>query len=243
MIQQRAIPPITQGRNVIAQAESGINRTTVLSISILQSIDVTVRETQALVLSPTRELATCAQSVVLALGVYMNVQRHVCIGGSSVEEDARKLELGQHVVFGTPGRVFGVMQKRKFCARNVKILVLDEASELLDRGFRDQIYEVYRCLSPATQVVLLSSVLPSEVLEATTKLMIDPINILIKRDELVPKGIKQFFVAVEKEEWKFGTLCDLYDVLTVTRVVIFCNTGRKVSCPYPLKIRTSSSTL
>jgi len=243
VIQRRAIPPITQGRNVIAQAESGINRTTVLSISTLQSIDVTVRETQALVLSPTRELATCAQSVVLALGVYMNVQCHMCIGGSSVDEDIRKLELGQHVVFGTPGRVFGVMQKRKFCVKNVKILVLDEASELLDRGFKDQIYEVYRCLPPATQVVLLSSTLPSEALEVTTKLMTDPISILIKREELVPKGIKHFFVAVEKEEWKLGTLCDLYNVLTVTRVVIFCNTRRKVSCSYPLQIHASSSTL
>ena len=232
MIQQRAIPPITQGRNVVVQAESGIGRTVVLSISILQSIDVTVRETQALVLSPTRELATCAQSVVLALGVYTNVQCHVCIGGASVDEDIRKLEYGQHVVFGTPGRVFNMMQKRRLCTRNVKILVLDEASELLDRGFKDQIYEVYRCLPPATQVVLLSATLPSEVLEMTTKLMTDPISILTKRDELVPKGIKQFFVAVEKEEWKFGTLCDLYDVLVVTRVVIFCNTRRKVSFSY-----------
>ncbi|KAK7061869.1 P-loop containing nucleoside triphosphate hydrolase protein [Favolaschia claudopus] len=112
-IQQRAILPITQGRDVIAQAQSGTGKTATFSISILQSIDVTVRETQALVLSPTRELATQIQSVVLALGDYMNVQCHACIGGTSIGEDIRKLEYGQHVVSGTPGRVDWLTEKMR----------------------------------------------------------------------------------------------------------------------------------
>jgi len=227
-IQQRAILPITQGRDVIAQAQSGTGKTATFSISILQSIDVTVRETQALVLSPTRELATQIQSVVLALGDYMNVQCHACIGGTSIGEDIRKLEYGQHVVSGTPGRVFDMIRRRSLRTRNIKMLVLDEADELLNKGFKDQIYEVYRYLPPATQVVLLSATLPYDVLEMTTKFMTDPIRILVKRDELTLEGIKQFFVAVEKEEWKFDTLCDLYDTLTITQAVIFCNTRRKV---------------
>jgi len=107
-------------------------------------------------------------------------------------------------------------------------LVLDEADEMLSKGFKEQIYEVYRFLPPATQVVLVSATLPHEVLEMTTKFMTDPIRILVKRDELTLEGIKQFFVAVEKEEWKFETLCDLYDTLTITQAVIFCNTKRKV---------------
>lgn len=227
-IQQRAILPITQGRDVIAQAQSGTGKTATFSISILQSIDVTVRETQALVLSPTRELATQIQSVVLALGDYMNVQCHACIGGTSIGEDIRKLEYGQHIVSGTPGRVFDMIRRRSLRTRNIKMLVLDEADELLNKGFKDQIYEVYRYLPPATQVVLLSATLPYDVLEMTTKFMTDPIRILVKRDELTLEGIKQFFVAVEKEEWKFDTLCDLYDTLTITQAVIFCNTRRKV---------------
>jgi len=227
-IQQRAILPITQGRDVIAQAQSGTGKTATFSISILQSIDVTVRETQAFVLSPTRELATQIQSVVLALGDYMNVQCHACIGGTSIGEDIRKLEYGQHVVSGTPGRVFDMIRRRSLRTRNIKMLVLDEADELLNKGFKDQIYEVYRYLPPATQVVLLSATLPYDVLEMTTKFMTDPIRILVKRDELTLEGIKQFFVAVEKEEWKFDTLCDLYDTLTITQAVIFCNTRRKV---------------
>jgi len=194
----------------------------------LQSIDVSVRETQALVLSPTRELATQIQSVVLALGDYMNVQCHACIGGTSIGEDIRKLEYGQHVVSGTPGRVFDMIRRRALRTRNIKMLVLDEADELLNKGFKDQIYDVYRYLPPATQVVLLSATLPYDVLEMTTKFMTDPIRILVKRDELTLEGIKQFFVAVEKEDWKFDTLCDLYDTLTITQAVIFCNTRRKV---------------
>lgn len=227
-IQQRAIVPIVKGRDVIAQAQSGTGKTATFSISILQSIDTTMRETQALVLSPTRELATQIQSVILALGDYMNVQCHACIGGTSIGEDIRKLDYGQHVVSGTPGRVFDMIRRRNLRTRNIKMLVLDEADEMLSRGFREQIYDVYRYLPPATQVVLLSATLPYDVLEMTTKFMTDPIRILVKRDELTLEGIKQFFVAVEKEEWKFDTLCDLYDTLTITQAVIFCNTRRKV---------------
>jgi ATP-dependent RNA helicase len=91
------------------------------------------------------------------------------------------------------------------------MLVLDEADELLNQGFKDQIYDIYRYLPPATQVVVISATLPHDVLEMTTKFMTDPIRILVKRDELTLEGIKQFFVAVEKEDWKFDTLCDLYD--------------------------------
>lgn len=227
-IQQRAIVPIIKGRDVIAQAQSGTGKTATFSISILQCIDTTVRETQALVLSPTRELATQIQSVILALGDYMNVQCHACIGGTSVGEDIRKLDYGQHVVSGTPGRVFDMIRRRNLRTRHIKMLVLDEADELLNKGFKDQIYDVYRYLPPNTQVVLLSATLPYDVLEMTTKFMTEPIRILVKRDELTLEGIKQFFVAVEKEEWKFETLCDLYDTLTITQAVIFCNTRRKV---------------
>ncbi|KAJ3045256.1 Eukaryotic initiation factor 4A-III [Rhizophlyctis rosea] len=227
-IQQRAIAPITKGRDVIAQAQSGTGKTATFSISVLQSIDTTVRETQALILSPTRELATQIQSVILALGDYMNVQCHACIGGTSIGEDIRKLDYGQHVVSGTPGRVFDMIRRRSLRTRHIKMLVLDEADEMLSKGFKEQIYDVYRYLPPNTQVVLLSATLPHDVLEMTTKFMTDPVRVLVKRDELTLEGIKQFFVAVEKEEWKFDTLCDLYDTLTITQAVIFCNTRRKV---------------
>ncbi|WVQ79095.1 ATP-dependent RNA helicase FAL1 [Cryptococcus sp. DSM 104549] len=227
-IQQRAIIPIMRGRDVIAQAQSGTGKTATFSISMLQSIDTNLRETQALVLSPTRELAVQIQTVVLALGDYMNVSCHACIGGTSVGEDIRKLEAGQQVVSGTPGRVFDMIRRRNLRTKDIKMLILDESDELLNKGFKDQIYDIYRYLPPATQVVVVSATLPHDVLEMTTKFMTDPIRILVKRDELTLEGIKQFFVAVEKEDWKFDTLCDLYDTLTITQAVIFCNTRRKV---------------
>ena len=213
---------------MIAQAQSGTGKTATFAISMLQTIDTALRDTQALVLSPTRELATQIQSVVLALGDYMNVQCHACIGGTSVGEDIRKLEYGQHIVSGTPGRVFDMIRRRHLRTKNIKMLILDESDELLNMGFKDQIYDIYRYLPPAPQVGLLSAALPNDVLEMTTKFMTDPVRILVKRDELTLEGIKQFFVAVEKEEWKFDTLCDLYDTLTITQAVIFCNTRRKV---------------
>jgi ATP-dependent RNA helicase len=194
--------PIVSGRDVIAQAQSGTGKTATFSISILQSIDTSIRECQALVLSPTRELAVQIQNVILALGDYMNVQCHACIGGTSIGEDIKKLEYGQHVVSGTPGRVFDMIRRRTLRTKNIKMLVLDESDELLNKGFKDQIYDIYRYLPPATQVVILSATLPHDVLEMTTKFMTDPIRILVKRDELTLEGIRQFFVAVEKEEFK-----------------------------------------
>jgi len=227
-IQQRAIVPVTKGRDVIAQAQSGTGKTATFSIATLQSIDTNNHNTQALILSPTRELAQQISKVISVIGSYMSVQVHACIGGTSVGEDIRKLQQGVHVVSGTPGRVFDMIQRNKLIPSGIKLLILDEADEMLGQGFKQQIYEVYRYLPPATQVVLVSATLPQEVLEMTEKFMTDPIRILVKRDELTLEGIKQFFVAVEKEEWKFDTLCDLYDTVTITQAVIFCNTRRKV---------------
>jgi len=156
-IQQRSIRPIVKGRDVIAQAQSGTGKTATFSISVLQSLDTQLCETQALVLSPTRELAQQIQKVILALGDYMSVQCHACIGGTNVGEDIRKLDYGQHVVSGTPGRVFDMIRRRNLRTRAIKMLVLDEADEMLNKGFKEQIYDVYRYLPPATQVPLVAT--------------------------------------------------------------------------------------
>jgi len=227
-IQSRAIMPIVKGRDTIAQAQSGTGKTTIFCAGILQCLDTALRETQALALAPTRELAEQTQKVMLALGDYMNVQCHACIGGKSIGEDIRRLDAGVHAVSGTPGRVFDMIRRRNLRTRAIKMLVIDEADEMLSKGFKEQIYDIYRYLPPASQVVLISATLPTEILEMTSKFMTDPVRILVKRDELTLEGIKQFFVAVEREEWKFDTLCDLYDTLTITQAVIFCNTKKKV---------------
>uniref|UniRef100_A0AAY3ZXR2 RNA helicase n=1 Tax=Denticeps clupeoides TaxID=299321 RepID=A0AAY3ZXR2_9TELE len=135
-IQQRAIKQIIKGRDVIAQSQSGTGKTATFCISVLQCLDVQMRETQALILAPTRELAGQIQKVLLALGDYMNVQCHACIGGTNVGEDIRKLDYGQHVVAGTPGRVFDMIRRRSLRTRAIKMLVLDEADEMLNKGGR-----------------------------------------------------------------------------------------------------------
>ena len=226
-IQQRAIVPMIKGRDVIAQAQSGTGKTTMLSLSALQMIDIQSREVQVLVLNPTRELANQTQKVMLAVGDFMSVQVHSCIGGKSIGEDIRRLDYGVHVVSGTPGRVFDMIRRQNLRTRSIKTLILDEADEMLSKGFKEQIYDIYRYLPPATQVILISATMPHEVLEMTTKFMSDPVRVLVKRDELTLEGIKQFFVAVEREEWKLDTLCDLYDTLTITQAVIFVNTKHK----------------
>ncbi|KAG9043696.1 Eukaryotic initiation factor 4A-III [Tulasnella sp. UAMH 9824] len=227
-VQQRAILPIVLGRDVIVQAEAGLGKTSAGAIALLHRIDTNLRETQALILSSTRETATMTQSIVMALGGYLKVQCHACIGGTSVAEDIRKLDYGVHVVSGTPGRVFDMIRRKHLRTRNIKMLVLDEADEMLAKGFREQIYDIYRYLPPATQVVFLGTTLPHDALEMTTKFTTDPIRILLRRDEPTLKRMKHYFVAVEKEEWKFDALCDLFDTLTVTQAVIFCNKRRKV---------------
>lgn len=169
-------------------------------------------------LSPTRELAQQTAKLVLALGDFMNVQAHACVGGHSVGDDIRRLEAGVHAVSGTPGRVNDMCARQKLRTRHTKLLILDEADEMLNLNFQEQIYNCYRYLPPDCQVVVVSATLPVEVLRITQQFMTDPVRILVKRDELTLEGIKQFFVAVEREEWKFDTLCDLYDTLTITQV-------------------------
>jgi len=158
----------------------------------------------------------------------MGAQCHACIGGTNVREDIRKLEMGVHVVVGTPGRVFDMINRKALRTEHIRIFVLDEADEMLSRGFKDQIYDVFRTLNSSIQVILLSATMPADVLEVTKQFMREPIRILVKKEELTLEGIKQFYIAVDREEWKLDTLCDLYETLTITQAVIFCNTRRKV---------------
>uniref|UniRef100_A0A671QPD7 RNA helicase n=1 Tax=Sinocyclocheilus anshuiensis TaxID=1608454 RepID=A0A671QPD7_9TELE len=228
-IQQRAILPCIKGYDVIAQAQSGTGKTATFAISILQHIDLEMKATQAMVLAPTRELAQQIQKVVLALGDYMGATCHACIGGTNVRNDVQKLQADvPHIVVGTPGRVFDMLNRRYLSPKYIKMFALDEADEMLSRGFKDQIYEIFQKLATDTQVILLSATMPQEVLEVTTKFMRDPIRILVKKEELTLEGIRQFYINVEKEEWKLDTLCDLYETLTITQAVIFINTRRKV---------------
>ncbi|KAK7329001.1 hypothetical protein VNO77_23145 [Canavalia gladiata] len=227
-IQQRGIVPFCKGLDVIQQAQSGTGKTATFCSGILQQLDYTLTECQALVLAPTRELAQQIEKVMRALGDYLGVKVHACVGGTSVREDQRILSSGVHVVVGTPGRVFDMLRRQSLRPDYIKMFVLDEADEMLSRGFKDQIYDIFQLLPTKIQVGVFSATMPPEALEITRKFMNKPVRILVKRDELTLEGIKQFYVNVDKEEWKLDTLCDLYETLAITQSVIFVNTRRKV---------------
>merc|ERR1719436_1482793 len=165
-IQQKAILPCIKGHDVIAQAQSGTGKTATFSISILQRIDTTMPQCQALILAPTRELAQQISVCVRALGDYLNAQCHACVGGTSVKVDMDKLSNGQHVVVGTPGRVKDMMARGVLSTNHLKMFVLDEADEMLSRGFLEQIKEIFAIIgNESFQTVLLSATMPNEILE------------------------------------------------------------------------------
>jgi len=227
-IQQKAIVPTISGRDVIAQAQSGTGKTATFAIGALQQMDFSKRDCQALILAPTRELAAQIQKVVESLGDYLGVKAHACIGGTRVRDDISVLAEGVHVIVGTPGRVLDLLSRGGLDASKIKIFILDEADEMLSRGFKDQIYDVFQNLPSNVQVGLFSATMPPEALELTTNFMNNPLRILVKQEEVTLEGIRQFFINCEREEWKLDTLCDLYDTLNIAQAVIFCNTRKKV---------------
>merc|ERR1719238_2057721 len=226
-IQQRGIKPVVEGRDTIAQAQSGTGKTATFVISALQIIDENLKECQVLVLAPTRELAQQIHKVNTHLGDYMEVVSHACVGGTAVRDDIRVMQNGVHLVVGTPGRVNDMINRNALKLDHLKAFVLDEADEMLSRGFKDQIYDVFQYLPANVQVCLFSATMPIEILNITSRFMRDPVRILVKKEQLTLDGIKQFYVAVEKEDWKLDTLCDLYETLTITQAIIYCNTRRK----------------
>jgi len=227
-IQKRAIVPLAKNKDIIAQAQSGTGKTATFTIGILQQLDMGLKECQALILAPTRELAQQIQRVVMAIGDYLEVRCHACVGGTRVRDDIDTLRNGVNVVVGTPGRVYDMLSRRVLRPDHIKALVLDEADEMLSRGFKDQIYDIFQALPSSIQVGLFSATMPPDALDLTRKFMREPVRILVKKEQLTLEGIKQYYVNVEKEEWKLDTLCDLYDTLNITQCVIFCNSRRKV---------------
>lgn len=230
-IQQRAIAPFTRGGDIIAQAQSGTGKTGAFSIGLLQRLDFRHNVVQALVLSPTRELALQTAEVISRIGEFLSDGSKFCetfVGGTRVQDDLRKLLAGVIVGVGTPGRVCDLTSRGALRTDSLRVLVLDEADEMLSQGFSDQIYNIFRYLPKDIQVALFSATMPDDVLELTTKFMREPVRILVKRESLTLEGIKQFFIAVE-EEHKLDTLMDLYETVSIAQSVIFANTRRKVN--------------
>jgi len=229
VIQQKAIKPLSMGKDIIAQAQSGTGKTGTFCIGSLQLIDESDSNTQIVIISPTRELARQTYTVCSNLNAYLDYEILLLIGGSNINEDKAQLKKGVQIVIGTPGRLLHMINDNYLNPNTIKLLVIDEADELLSIGFEEQIQNIMYKLSKETQIALFSATLPESCLNLTKLFMNNPLNILVKKEEVTLEGIKQYYINVEKEDYKLDTICDLYETLTVTQAVIFCGSIRKVN--------------
>ncbi len=159
----------------------------------------------------------------------MNIKVHSCVGGTVLRDDIKTLQSGVHVVVGTPGRVFDMMKKGFLKTDYLRLFVLDEADEMLSKGFKNQIQDIFKFLPGDIQIALFSATMPIEILRLTKHFMRDPVKILVKNEELTLEGIKQYYIAIEKEEWKMDVLLDLYGNLDINQALIYCNTKKRVT--------------
>ena len=230
-IQQKSILSIIDGRDVIAQAQSGSGKTGAFATGVLNRMRLDVKQPQALIIAPTRELAKQIHDVVKDLATQMtglNVQ--LLIGGTSTEDDVADLKAnGPQVLIGCPGRVHDILRRQPAIGRGMQILVLDEADEMLSAGFNEQIYNIFQQLNTNVQVCLFSATMPSELHSLSDKFMRDPVRILVKSEMLTLEGISQFHVALETDHDKYATLMDLFTRISVSQCIIYCNSIRRVS--------------
>lgn len=242
-IQQKAIPPLISRRDTIAQAQSGTGKTGSFSISALSLVDESINSPQIIMLSPVHDLAIQTYSIIEKLSVYTNIKTTLLIGkgflnrsagGGSVSssqyqnrKDIPEPDFNAHVVAGTPGRVLDCIKRGYMSTSNLKLLILDEADEMLSKGFKDQIQNIFSFMPNDVQVGLFSATMPSDILELTNQFMRNPIRILVKNEELTLEGISQFYVAINTEQQKYSVLLDIYDNISVTQAIIFVNSKPK----------------
>ena len=229
-IQRRAIKPIIDGRDIIAQAQSGTGKTATFSIGALSRINLDESTVQVLILSPTHELSGQTGAVISGIGGMMpGLKIKNLIGGSSVEEDSRSLkELPPHIITGCTGRVYDMLRRRNINPQTIKLIILDEADEMLSNGFKDQVYDIFQFLKLDVQVALFSATLPDYIRQVTSKIMRNPVVISVKTEQLTLEGISQYFVAVENDGHKYDTLKDLYRSFSLSQCIIYCNSVKRV---------------
>ena len=234
-IQQKAIKPLLSSFDLIAQAQSGTGKTATFCIGTLGRIDFTKNETQAVVLAHTLELAQQIEHVFTNIGKYTDLRLSTAVKTTTVRENIDIL-LGRnnpegllpHVVIGTPGRVLDMIKKSAINVDTLRVLICDEADELLSDGFILQIKEIIGSITEKTQIGLFSATMDTNFFKLTEKFLRNPINILIKKENLTLEGIKQFYIDCEKNDFKFETLCDLYSLFSTCQTIIYCNYHQSV---------------
>lgn len=231
-IQTMAIVPMRERRDILAQAQSGTGKTGTFIIGGLSVIDPKENEVQMVVLCPTRELADQITTVAKGIGEYMGLRVHTITGGTSVSEDLAILnqsKLGPphvpHLLVATPGRLYDLLHRKAVNPKTIRVLVLDEADQMLEARFREQVHCILGMgWSDKTQVALLSATMVPELAEVAKSLLSNPVTILLEPDDVTLDGIKQWYVKIDRDEFKLDTLCDVYEHLSIQQATIFVNT-------------------
>ena len=233
-IQRKAIIPMFDKKDIIAQAQSGTGKTGCFTIGVLQLIDLAKDATQAMIISPTRELSIQTKDVIDAIGNQMvGLRTHLLIGGTSTNDDIRSLqENPPHVVIGCSGRIYDMIKRKKLSTHAMSILVLDEADEMLSTGFKEQVYTIFQHLPNNIQVALFSATMPPELNVLTKKFMRNPVEIFVKAEQLTLEGIKQYYVALDNDNQKYDTLKDIYGSISISQSIIYCNSIKRVADLY-----------
>ena len=229
-IQRRGIKPLVDGRDVIGQAQSGTGKTATFSIGALSRINLEKNETQALIMSPTHELTRQITKVIKSLSEMMDgILVKTIIGGSSIDEDVTFMrDKKPHIIVGCPGRVYDMIRRRHINASTIKMVILDEADEMLSQGFKDQIYNIFQHLNKDVQIALFSATLPPNITALADQFMRNPVKIKVAAEQLTLEGIKQYFVAVQDDHQKYVTLKDLYGTFSSAQTIIYCNSVKRV---------------
>lgn len=229
IIQQKGILPVINKNDIIAQAQSGTGKTATFSIATLQRIDHNSPQCQAIIIAPTRELALQNHKNIFCLSEFLKVRTRCLIGGTDLREDAKALrDGGIQVVVGTPGRIKDLIGKNVLKTDFLKMVILDEADEMLSRGFVDVVREIFETLPADIQVCLFSATMPPEIVEMTDNFMKNPVKILVKNQQLTLEGIKQFYISLQEDSQKFGTLLQLYKNMTIAQCMVFTNRKERV---------------
>jgi len=233
-IQRKAIKPIIDKKDIIAQAQSGTGKTATFTIGALSQVNVNDNKTQILVLSPTRELSKQTANVMYGIGSMMNgLKVQTLVGGTSIDEDSATLRKNiPHVITGCPGRVYDMIRRNCINAKTIKLVILDEADEMLSSGFKEQVYDIFQNFDNNIQVALFSATLPEHIHSITSKFMRDPVRIYVKTEQLTLEGISQYYVAVDDDRQKYSTLKDLYTYISMSQCIIYCNSVKRVSDLY-----------
>jgi len=227
-IQQLVIVPMKMKNDILAQAQSGTGKTGAFTIGALSVVDPAIRAPQVLVISPTRELSQQTERVAEAIGRYMNIRVLSATGGNQVRNDISILKNGVHFVVGTPGRIFDLIRRGDLGLEHMKYIILDEADQMLEDLFAEQIRAILNNKFPSTtHLALFSATMPQTMLDIAEHYLDKPIRILLPKDEVTLDGIKQYYVDIEREEWKLPVLLDLYQHITVNQALIYVNKRQK----------------